>query len=884
MRTRVLFIVVMVLIFGTASVFAALVTYNFEGTILSKTAPSSIFTNEVGQSFSGSFTYDDSAVDLSPNPRISRYDGMVSFVVDGVDYFDEQLSHDIELFDNVNSGKDWINFVGRYPSGISNDFVVLTLFDSGGTAFNSDALQNITLNLSDFSGINHVSRTGNAGGLTSLTRVSDNSAIIPVIIVPGVMGTRLNRVSNEEEVWPQGVKMALPGPDDYLDLLKLNFNGQQFTGLEMNPSKIIEKEVFQIIYKVLIDNFLEQGYVLKTTLFTVPYDWRLDIREQVGRLADKVEQARANSPNDKINIIAHSMGGLLVKEYLANCTSTDFVDKLILIGVPQLGAPKTFKILDSGDDLGMKFFGLGLNQDKIKEISQNMLGTYQLLPSLRYVQANGGYVKDFRNGVQILDYDQTKEFMVDSGRNQLLLDDAEFFHENLDNNPFNASNVYNIIGCQNPETIVEFRIYDDDVVDITRGEGDGTVPLTSALNLSADFTKYFVLYNETSIDHLDLVVDNRTIALIDDIIQNTVTSLPQGISTLVADCFAVQPEFGNETTIAFSTHSPVELHIFDSQNNHTGPTPNGDIDLGIPLSTYERIGENSFALVPAGDTYRIVVDAISGGNFDLKVKTFNGTEIIETVTYLDVPVQSDQTIAELVFLDTQSSLTLSLDQDGNGVFETAFPPNAVLDATSSTDITPPTFVLPTIPDEVLLNTPLVFGFSATDDLSGLGVLNATVDENPVYAGSAVTIFPIGEHVFRIEAIDRAGNPRIEEIQFNAVYEFSGFLPPIKADGSGVYKIKRTLPVKFQLTDYNGTFISTGTALLLATRVNDGVAGTEEIPLSTSAVDTSNQFRYDVQESQYIFNLGLSSLGSGAWSLRVDLDDGKSYEVQISIRK
>lgn len=60
-------------------------------------------------------------------------------------------------------------------------------------------------------------------------------------------------------------------------------------------------------------------------------------------------------------------------------------------------------------------------------------------------------------------------------------------------------------------------------------------------------------------------------------------------------------------------------------------------------------------------------------------------------------------------------------------------------------------------------------------------------------------------------------------------------------------------------------------------------GTEEIPLSTSVADTSNIFRYDSVDNQYIYNLDTGVVSEGTWRLKVELDDGKSYEVLISLR-
>jgi hypothetical protein len=140
------------------------------------------------------------------------------------------------------------------------------------------------------------------------------------------------------------------------------------------------------------------------------------------------------------------------------------------------------------------------------------------------------------------------------------------------------------------------------------------------------------------------------------------------------------------------------------------------------------------------------------------------------------------------------------------------------------------------------------------------------------------------HILRIETADKVGNLGVGEFKINVVYLFGGFLPPIKADGAGIYQQGRTLPVKFSITDKAGNLIPTATASLILLKVSGGVAGAEEIPISTSATNGGNGFRYNVSERQYVYNLSTDSLAPGTWLLKAALDDGKSYSVKISIKR
>jgi len=654
---------------------------------------------------------------------------------------------------------------------------------------------------------------GVADGRAQRFIVSDQDTKIPVIIIPGIMGSRLFNFTDGEEVWPNARKMIQQGDDNYLDALKLNPDGSQIK--EIHPMGIILKETFdllnigiktEVFYKNLVDGFTGAGYTLEDNLFLRSYDWRLDINQELARLDHTIQQAISKSPNGKVDIVAHSLGGLLVKTYLNQFSDTSFVNKLILIGSPQLGAPKAFKILNYGDDFGMKFLIFGLNQNKIKEISQNMPGAYELLPSQRYFQLNGeGYVKDFRNNQpKILDYEQTNQFMLEKDgdkRNPNLLDVAKNFHSSLDNSPINAPKIYNIVGCQNPKTITGFRIYDDGKKDIQTSDGDGTVPLTSAMNLSGGYAaSYFVNNNITGINHLGLVRDERAVDLIKEIVTGETINLPNGFSTASSYC-SLRPY--DPTMFLASIHSPAALHAYDSQNRHTGPLSNGDIELGIPGSSYEKIGENSFAFVPAGDNYRFVADGLASGTFDMKVRTYHGNTLTNTITYLSVPLASDKTNAELDFTSNQSPQNLLLDSNGDGIFETIIQPTAILGETASADITPP---------KILINSPtnidytraqsIPINVSAIDTESGV-ILTKTRLDGIIFTGSAIDSFfeKLGDHQLAVHTVDRVGNPSNLTTTFRIVATQESTISDIERayalgwiDNAG---IKESLVKKFQ---------------------------------------------------------------------------------------
>jgi hypothetical protein len=108
------------------------------------------------------------------------------------------------------------------------------------------------------------------------------------------------------------------------------------------------------------------------------------------------------------------------------------------------------------------------------------------------------------------------------------------------------------------------------------------------------------------------------------------------------------------------------------------------------------------------------------------------------------------------------------------------------------------------------------------------------------------------------------------------YHFSGFLPPLGQLQS--YALGRTIPVKFQLTDYKGnaiTSLSAVTSLQVAPVVN-GVAGTPFAPAST------NNQGLQASGGQYLFTWQTKGLSAGTYEILLTLADGTTHAIAIQL--
>jgi triacylglycerol esterase/lipase EstA (alpha/beta hydrolase family) len=567
----------------------------------------------------------------------------------------------------------------------------------------------------------------------------------PVVIIPGITGTALDRASDSVEVWPDVLDMIASPSDGYLDDLKLTTSTAQTVAME--PGDIIREEgsgdVEEKFYGNLIDLLSALGYEEGSKLFVAPYDWRFSVASSADEIAPVIQNAVNHSSDGKIDIIAHSMGGLVAKEYL-NATSTSFMNKLILAGVPQIGAPRVFNILNYGDDLDLKWYDyFGLNPDKVKEISQNMPGVYDLLPSRPYIDLTGGYVS---SSAGLLDYDDTNTFMTSSTdpRNSTLLSRSDSLHQFIDDKQFSiaSSSVYNIIGCNRP-TIGQFNVNPGEV-DITAVSGDKDVPLTSANYLSAGYNNYFIAPASSSDadDHLGLVRDDESLKLIWDVLDNELSELPQYVATASSSCFDINP------FLVISTHSPVELNVYDSQGRHVGPNHvQHRIDSEIPGSSYDVITHNDFAIVPAGENYRVVVNSVGTGTFNLDIEKYDSKFHQESkAVYLSIPVLNTSTTAEADITPTDITPTLNVNMGSDVSAITSYEATTVTNfegvSSSSAPATESTSSLDQIPTYEPTPSDAATEPASTTDFSLPGQESSSLDSllmtsTPIFATSSM---------------------------------------------------------------------------------------------------------------------------------------------------
>ncbi len=220
----------------------------------------------------------------------------------------------------------------------------------------------------------------------------------PLIVIPGLFGSKLRDRTTGVEVWPGAWNRVLF--DDYHDLaLEFDPVTLQVRHDNLEAFDIAESVLGQDYYGPIIDTLVRfGGYVRgvpgtpvragERRYYLFPYDWRQDNVEHAKGLEALIARVRADygNPDLRVDIVAHSMGGVIARYYLRYGTvdvldgmpslitlyGTQRVRKLILLGTPNFGAVSALHAYLVGEPIGFERMR--------PEVLATMPSGYQLFP------------------------------------------------------------------------------------------------------------------------------------------------------------------------------------------------------------------------------------------------------------------------------------------------------------------------------------------------------------------------------------------------------------------------------------------------------------------------------------------------------------------------
>jgi hypothetical protein len=197
------------------------------------------------------------------------------------------------------------------------------------------------------------------------------------------------------------------------------------------------------------------------------------------------------------------------------------------------------------------------------------------------------------------------------------------------------------------------------------------------------------------------------------------------------------------------------------------------------------------------------------------------------------------------------------------------------------DKTPPQIIInsPVDGNIYILNQNLITNWSVNDIISGVAAATGTYPN-----GKAISTTSIGTKNFGVSAADNAGNTNKKNIIYYVRYNFGGFLQPVDADGSSIFKLGSKVNIRFSLNDAKLNNVATATAKLNFNLITPTIGGKDLKPYSYDTATTGDIFKYDSKNKWYQYNLDTKGLKAGTWRLTVDINDGSSHAVNISLQK
>ena len=590
-----------------------------------------------------------------------------------------------------------------------------------------------------------------------------------VAFLPGVMASRL---------YVEGDRVWEPSHDGEARQLFLDIHGDSTEDdVYVEEGEVIDEEagVAGNIYKTWLNDLQEwrnDGFI--ADYVPLAYDWRLSfddilssgihiddriyygashitdtpyIYEELKRLADE-------SDSGKVTIVAHSMGGLLLKKALYDLEQNPNhpyrflledkrIEDVVLVASPQWGTAEAVPALLHGERLDKSALGYNfMRRDTGRELAWTMPSAHVLVPSEAYMEhvtdvdgegnATGvtkvvrfnqsledvydpyivyDTILDFF-GNAITTYDNLLAFLGgDEGRPMPEMDDVvhpiklfnsmtsygETLHSEIDDwsapdmdtdgNP--DIRVVQIAGWGIPDTIKGYEYYTKytPIVNCqTMGaacvaedykkmfaykpiftyEGDKTVVLPSAVAMDTE-TYYVNLdehneYLKRNREHASILEPPSVRVAIHNIIEG-VSNVTSGLPYIATntDGFELNK---NGTYIRLAMHSPVNVHVYDSEGNHVGVTEEGNIDELIPNSYYTTFGESAYLGIPGGEEYTIVLEGTDTGTFTFEMTEEENGTTTETV-FTDVFVE-EGAVAEMAMQHVSDITQLTFDTDNDG--------------------------------------------------------------------------------------------------------------------------------------------------------------------------------------------------------------------------
>ncbi|MFZ2187694.1 MAG: hypothetical protein WAV46_03680 [Candidatus Moraniibacteriota bacterium] len=422
-------------------------------------------------------------------------------------------------------------------------------------------------------------------------------------------------------------------------------------------------------YDGLLETLDENGYTAGKDLFPFPYEWHYSNVESAKLLKTKINEIKAATKWPRVDIVAHSMGGLVAREYIGTLDGGGNVDQLITLGTPHEGSPNSYLMWEGGKFSSpsrfsiFDFFANGIFQQEAEENGYETVFDYirkapivsvrELLPTYSYLRdKESNALRTYPNLYPINTFLQNLK--TTTNMNRL----APVIFTNIVGKTSNDETVgkirvdgASIELLSDPEKIVLWGHGKPDGYDSVIGDrgleldsGDGTVPIDSAKGIVSDETI------ELASSHSNLPSDAA----------KTVFKTLTG-----SDALSGVSLKSPTSLLLFNVFSPIDIQIVAPSGKKVGKNfETGGVYDEIPLAYYTGYDtKNEFVTIPnpeegeyriltqgTGDgPYRIEAAKItetgaSGGEAKESVVSFVGTAVLDMREEKKIELLSDDTV------------------------------------------------------------------------------------------------------------------------------------------------------------------------------------------------------------------------------------------------
>ena len=285
--------------------------------------------------------------------------------------------------------------------------------------------------------------------------------LVPVIVIPGILGSNLLDTETNQEAWgvfqgnylrpnsPAGIKALSITPKKGVALSNLKTSLVPNGALKEVHFKAfglpIQAKAYGSIMKTLgVGGFKDDSLNYKTflnygkshfTCFQFDYDWRYSSAYNAAKLHEYIEEKKryvrseikkrygVDRTNIKFNIVAHSMGGLVARYYARYGTQSlpekglpkltwagaKNINKLFLVATPNSGSIASLEDLINGKELapGWTKYIPGIT---LKYYPPEILGTYPAVYELLSRKRHNVLLDPDANQLDPLDYEVWKKY------------------------------------------------------------------------------------------------------------------------------------------------------------------------------------------------------------------------------------------------------------------------------------------------------------------------------------------------------------------------------------------------------------------------------------------------------------------------------------------